>query len=335
MKKRLIIFTLICAALFTACSGSGGADGSQITAPVGGEAETEPVTEPVTESVIATAETSAPDSTAQADVSDTVFETTESGSPAQTDNEDNEEAFYKVLYGPNMDKISEEDITKKEISEDGRVMYVKCDGFVYLAEPTGACFNSVENPDLFDGVNFVFKGSAPSAAVYKRYNVGDSICGLTVATASTVFMPGMTPSSHEEKYFNLGSVTFDGSASLTGYLIILTDYEYAVGDEGDVIFIPDGKSQTLPILNYNKVSDERGVYSDYVERCFSLAGLAYQSEYPFVHCGNVSNYGSAMFAHIEENTPTPVRITIDNIIMNSSIEWFAKIAVTIDEMDIL
>ena len=323
MKKRLITLTLICAALFTACSGSGNADSSQTTTPVIGDiGETKPENEPV----ISTSEITAPEESSEG---------TESADPAGTDFADGSKDYVNALYGPGMDKISAEEITDEARYEDGGDWsYVTCGGFAYLAEPTGVCLNSIENPDKFDSVNFVFDGAAPSEAVYKRYKVGDSICGLTISEASTHFI-NQPMCSHDEKYFSGGSVFLDGSAELTGYLIILTDYEYGVGDEGDIIFAPDSKSQTLPVMNYNAVSDERGVYSNLTDHCISVAGFACQSEYPFINCGNVSNYDSTMFSAVKENTPTAVKITADNIFMSSSVDWLVNISMQIEKMDIL
>lgn len=324
MKKRLITLTLICAVLFAACSESGNADGSRTTAPaVGDIGETTPENEPV----ISTSEVTVPDKSSEA---------AESTAPAETAPADGNKDHINLLYGPGMDKISPEDITEDVMYEDGSDWsYVNCDGFAYIAEPTGVCFNTIENPDRFDSVNFKFDTAAPSEAVYKRYKVGDSICGLTISEATTQFI-NQPICSHDEKYFGGCLVSFDGSTELTGYLIILTDDEYGVGGEGDIIFVPDSKSQTLPVMNYNRASDERGVYSDLTNHCISLTGgFACQSEYPFINCGNISNYGSTMFAAIKENTPTAVKITADNIYMSSRVDWLVHITMQIEDMDIL
>lgn len=322
MKKRLITLTLICAALFTACSESGkteiNTNSSQTTAPVINDSvETKPETQPI----ITTSEGTAPE---------------ESTDNAETDPADGNKDYINLLYGPGMDKISAEDITEEVRYDDGSDWsYVNCDGLVYLAEPTGVCLNSIENADRFDSVNLEFDTAAPSEAKYKRYKVGDSICGLTISEASTQFI-NQPMCSHDEKYFGGGQVFFDGSAELTGYLIILTDDEYGVGGEGDIIFVPDSKSQTLPVMNYNMVSDERGVYSELTNHSISLTGgFACQSEYPFINCGNLSSYSSTMFSAIKENTPTAVKITADNISMSSRVDWLVRITMQIEDMDIL
>lgn len=332
MKKRLIILTLICAALFAACSESGNTEintaintgSTQTTAPIiSNSDETKPETEPI----ITTFEGAAPEEST---------EYTKGTENAETDPADGNKDHINLLYGPGMDKISPEDITEDVMYEDGSDWgYVNCDGFAYIAEPTGVCFNTIENPDRFDSVNFKFDPAAPSEAVYKRYKVGDSICGLTISEATTQFI-NQPICSHDEKYFGGCLVSFDGSTELTGYLIILTDDEYGVGGEGDIIFVPDSKSQTLPVMNYNRASDERGVYSDLTNHCISLTGgFACQSEYPFINCGNISNYGSTMFAAIKENTPTAVKITADNIYMSSRVDWLVRITMQIEDMDIL
>lgn len=335
MNKRLTALILTCALLLTACTDGGTDEARGTTSAATASAETvsetkpEAQTSPETEPAADTAPQSSPQSTENADTKAT--ESTEASS-ADID------SIVGELYGPGMDKISAEDITDLQMLEEEVWNNAACDGFVYLAEPTGVCFNSIDNADKFDSVNVVFEGTEPSKAVYKRYNVGDSICGLTITEAESRFLNSkyaMTQTSHAEQHFSGGYAAFEGFAELTGYLIILTDDEYAVGGVDDLIFIPDSEGQTLPILNYSKISDDRGVYSDSSERCYLLSGFGYQSEYPFIHLGNISDYGSTMFSLIEKNTPTKVKVNIDNIIMSSSIDWFATISAHVENIDVL
>lgn len=335
MNKRLTALILTCALLLTACT-DGGTDEARgttaaVTASAGTDSETKPEaqTSPGTEPASDTAPQSSPQSTENTDT-----EATEGTGASSADIE----SVVQELYGPGMDKISAEEITDLQKDEEGEWSNLTCDGFVYLAEPTGVCFNSIDNADKFDSVNVVFEGTEPSKAVYKRYKVGDSICGLTITEAESRFLNSkyaMTQTSHAEKNFGGGRAVFEGSSELTGYLIILTDDEYGVGGVDDVIFIPDSKSQTLPILNYSRISDDKGVYSDRAEFCCLLSGFGYQSEYPFIHLGNISDYSSTMFSLIEKNTPTKAKVNIDNIIMSSNIDWFATISAHAENIDVL
>lgn len=336
MKKKLVIFAVACAVLLTACSDSKpldtpqestAADTNQDTAAnseeTGGEEETDPeATEPtVAEEDTATEDTTTEDTT----------ETTEEITLDRADYPDN-------LYGPNGDKISPDEITEISIHslEEGWT-YAKCDGFTYLAEPTGISYNIAENADLYDSENNVFLGSPEeSPAVFKRYSVGDSICGLTVKSAEARFseLYGFGK-IHRDGCFTGSEVTFEGSLELTGYLVILTEDEYAVGFVGDIIFIPDNESQILPIMNYTNVSEEKGVCSNRLKWCYNAGGFIFKSEYPFAECGNIGSYNSALFAAVEHNVPTRVKITVDEISMSSNIDWFSNLYMRIEDIDII
>lgn len=338
MKKRIITLTIACAMLLTACT-TNGEEPVTTTAPQETTSTTAQDTAPTTTENTEEEESTSGEDETSADE--------ESGSEDTVDTENTEEAtddFWKEvakedypddLYGPGMDKVSADEIT--EISTYGDYVWTeaKCDGFVYLAEPTGVSFNIDENAELYDNENFTFIGAPEvSAAEYKKYYVGDSICGLTVKSALSNFSVHSNY-SHPESYFFRGEVFFDGSLEMTGYLVILTDDEYAVGGVGDIIFIPDNESQILPVLNYNRLSEENGVYSSCISHCTIAGGFAYQSEYPFGCCGNISEYDSALFAAVEHNTPTRVKVTVDEISMSSTVEWFANLNMRITDLEVL
>lgn len=322
MKKRIITLTIACAMLLTACSNSGD-DIITTTAPQETTSTTAQDTAPATENTTES-ETSAED------------ENTEDTASEETNDNTSEESCPDNIYGPGMDKISVDDITNIEYY-DGDIWNAHCEGFAYLAEPTGIGFNSIENEDLYNSAEHTFSGAPEaSSAEFKRYNAGDSICGLTITYAGTDFSNRMfSEDIHPESCFTGCMVMFDGSITLTGYVVILVDEEYAVGGEGDVIFIPDNDSQILPILNYDYISKERGVYSSLPESCRTAGGVTCQSEYSFGMCGNISEYDSGMFAAIEPNTPTKVKITADNISMDSGIDWFARWGLTVTSLDII
>lgn len=319
MKKQLILLTLACAMALTACSESEEVNDGQTAS------ETQSVTESITES---TAETTA------AETEDT--ETGESTDSADKDNSVPKEDYPDYLYGPGMDKISVDEITDISYGTGNKWDYAACDGFTYLAEPNGITYNSIDNADIYNG-DLAFNGvpEVPESE-YKRYKVGDTICGLTISEASVSFSYFLgAGQDDEQRYFQGGMAVFDGSAELTGHLVILGDYEYAVGGNGDAVLILDSDGQVLPVLNYDAYSPEKGVYSTYPNRCFIVGGVTFQSEYPFVFCGNVKDYDSELFEDIEWNTPTRVKITAENIMMNSFIDWFARVNVTVTDLEIL
>lgn len=335
MKKQLIVLTLICALALTACSkGETTPDTETSSAPRTSAENTADTSVPKTEAPDTEAAEEKTENTENTEVTDV----TEDSGSADSDIPAVPKGDYPdYLYGPGGDKVSVDDITEINcyIAED-KWNYAVCDGFTYISEPTGIGFNYAENSDLFDNDNFVFKGAPASSADYKRYSVGDSICGLTVKEAKARFYnENNSGDIHREGYFQGGSVRFDGSKELTGYLIILTDDEYAVGFVGDIVFIPDNESQVLPILNYNRISEERGVYSDLCQYGCSAAGFAYQSEYPCIDCGNVDEYDGSVFAAVEHNTPTHVKITAEDIVMGSDVGWFANMEMIIRALEVI
>lgn len=132
------------------------------------------------------------------------------------------------IHGPDGVRITYGDVTKvsgadrqifaaDEITEDNWQEIV-CDGFTYLSMPYRP-YSSV--PLQFD-----------------RYNVGDSFCGLTVKSASTMFQyhykgePTYTP--------NECSVEFDGTVTVNGYIM----YD----DDRNLICVPLYNDYTLPMI---------------------------------------------------------------------------------------
>lgn len=331
MKRQLILLALACAVALTACSKSEEVNDGQTASET--QSVTENVTESATESVTESITESTTETTA-AETEDT--ETGESTDSADKDNSVPKEDYPDYLYGPGMDKISVDEITEiNNYDVETKWHYAACDGFTYLAEPNGITYNSIDNADIYDG-ELAFSGvpEAP-AAEYKRYKVGDTVCGLTVKEAESRFLYNPNMQEGTEGYFQGGMAVFDGSAELSGYLVILADDEYAVGGNGDAIFIPDSDGQVLPVLNYDAYSAERGVYSTLPDRCYIAGGVAFQSEYSFIACGNVENYDNGLFDSIEWNTPTRVKLTIENITMSSNIEWFANMSATVTNLEIL
>lgn len=331
MKRQLILLTLACAVALTACSKSESVNDGQTAS------ETQSVTESVTKSVTESVTESITESTAETTAAETEStETDESTDSADEEGGIPKEDYPDYLYGPGMDKISVDEITDISYGTGNKWDYAACDGFTYLAEPNGITYNSIDNADIYNG-DLAFNGvpEAP-ASEYKRYKVGDTVCGLTISEASVSFSYFLgAGQDDEQRYFQGGMAIFDGSAELTGHLVILGDYEYAVGGNGDAVLILDSDGQVLPVLNYDAYSPEKGVYSTHPNHCFIVGGVTFQSEYPFVFCGNVKDYDSELFEDIEWNTPTRVKLTAENIMMNSSIDWFANINVTVTDLEIL
>lgn len=244
--------------------------------------------------------------------------------------------FPTDLYGVNGDKIDIDEITEVHKQEDGsddEWRSAGCNGFVYLAEPTGINYNSLDNADSFNSEDNSFEGSPEeSPAEYKRFRVGDEICGLTVKEASVFFSNKESDRSFEGQYFSGGSVSFEGEKKLTGYIIILSEDLYGIGGTGDVIFIPDKDSQTLPVLNYNVSDAEKGIYSNILSFAVTVGTFSYKNEYHNISCGNIDSYESSWFLGEEHNKPIKVSVTLEDIGISSSIDWITSYSAKIKEI---
>lgn len=332
MKKHLIAIAVICALTLSACSNSAPETETDSTASLPQTTSIAPKT--------TTAETEAETENAEEPGDTELSENTEDPEGADGIESDNivpKEDYPDYLYGPGQDKVSADEIIRAEtygICE--KWDFATCEGFAYLAEPTGISFNNMENPDLLDSTNFTFTGAPKSTAEYKRYSVGDTICGLTLKEALMDFSHDMgINKTNPEAYFRGGYAGFEGSVELSGYAVVLVDNEYGLGGEGDVIFMPDNESQILPVMNYNCFSEERGVYSDIAERCFSAGGLVYQGEYGFIVLGNVGDDEKGWFTGIEKNVPVKVRVKGEDVFVSASVDWMARVSLTVTDFEVL
>lgn len=242
--------------------------------------------------------------------------------------------FPADLYGLEGENISPDEMTEvHRYGEDQPWDYITCEGFTYMSDPTGISYNSVENANIFNNADNSFTGSkTDSEAVYKRYNAGDEICGLTIDTAVSIFQYSTQYGELKEKYFNGGEVTFKGEKELTGYLVILNEDMPAVGMEGDIVFIPDNESQTLPLLNYNNMSEDKGAFSTQLNYANTIGDITFQNEYGFISLGSVNDYPDEMFAGAERNKSLKARAVLDEIYMSSNIEWYVNINAVIKNL---
>ncbi len=129
-------------------------------------------------------------------------------------------------------------------------VYVMDKDCVYLAEPLGTAYNSVDNADIFDSESETFEG-APKAVKheYKKYKIGDKFGDLTVDyTESSVNV--MDPTT-----FDGCMVGFKGEVTATGFCMI-SDLSEGYVAEHDILFFPDADCKSLPIMNYGADGDE-------------------------------------------------------------------------------
>lgn len=311
MTTKILALLLVSAMLLTACNETANTPSATTTT-----AETEP-TQITAETAAAESETAAEENGGEF-VDDTIV----------TD----KSKFPTDLYGLERDNIFPDDMTAVYCYGENPWDNIECEGFTYMAEPTGISYNSIENADVFDETVPAFNGSEEkSAPAYKRYNVGDEICGLKIETAVSYFMNNGQNEGLKERYFNGGTASFSGKKELSGYLIILSEDLYAVGGVGDIVFIPDNDSQTLPLLNYDSKSKE-GVFSTVVGNTYTMGGISFKNEYGIITLGNMQNYPAEMFFGVEQNKALKAKVIIDQLTMSSSVEWFSNATAVIDSV---
>lgn len=165
-----------------------------------------------------------------------------------------------------------------------------CEGFCYLSEPCGISRTELDNPDSWAGsLNCTDIPQGILRPEYKRLNVGDTFCGLTIKKASTKFL-GSGPNN-----FWICNVEFDGELTLTGYIHINHDGDYAVG-EGDLQFLIDDKCSILP----GNPDTSESYVSPEPHTVFKYNGFYYDNgtdepswcmccnEYGLIYLGNIS-----------------------------------------------
>lgn len=142
-------------------------------------------------------------------------------------------------------------LTAETITVDDEGTTILCEGFQFFKEPAGVAYNNYENPELFEKLEFV--GEMPeNTNAWKRVNVGDKICGLTLKSATTAFANYNKDSfEYYQTYYTFNVpdfdtyAEFDGSITLTGFLNSSprTPYE---PDGGGLRFTP--AEDKLPVM---------------------------------------------------------------------------------------
>lgn len=190
-----------------------------------------------------------------------------------------------IFIGPDGNPIYDSEITKlisylpdfnkkaAEITADDEYVTLLCEGFQYFKEPGGVTYNSYDDPEMFDGLEF--KGEMPeNKNPWKRVNVGDEICGLKLKYAVSQFaMENKEEKDFEKRgtYYNCASpevyqfsgekdkepVEFEGSITLTGFLSS-SGRNYYFPDGGFMTFIPT--ENKLPAMCYDEFKTEPDTY---------------------------------------------------------------------------
>jgi len=203
---------------------------------------------------------------------------------------------------------------------DNNWAHVTCD-YVYLAEPLGIYYDSVKNADIFNENEMTFTGTPETVSYkYKKYKVGDSFGELKVTKARTSFCQQLFDC--KPKYFNGGSVSFEGTLTLTGKCYISPEDDVYVLKR-DIKFFPDADSRKLPVMEYP--SGENGNSTLHMHRNNTVCLL---SEYPTgIALGNAGDYQDLDFSEFpEDGSLVDVQVTIDSISLRNELNFTKSFA---------
>lgn len=347
MKKYRIILALILAAALTGC------------------AKDEPGSESSTVSI---PESSAPQSTDNGGVIQNSTSSSESSNESTTESVphtsepdssketgDPEDTFLIGLAG---DTIRRSELTmifsndgtdgNPETFSEENFSGVVCDGFVYLAEPSGICRTSNDNEDVFDSdmVRFTDISETPKKD-YKRVTVGDTFCGLTLTEAQVNFAHGLDGMEYTlgdgsvklgselgfpEIYFMGGMAAFEGEVTMTGYMCVAAEDEHSIM-AGDIIFVPSGCECTLPVMGYRFDPD---VGTAHFPRINTRDGMYWENEYGYVYLGNTYGDITADLSEIpDDGSFVKVNVTLGNIKITCGINMMESYSADIADIEIV
>lgn len=224
---------------------------------------------------------------------------------------------------------------------------VVCDGFTYVAEPSKAARNAIDDADVFDSANMQFTDiSAEPVKNYARLNVGDSICGLTLKEAQVNFARGSEQETFEMKdgstklgselglreiYFKTSTAKFEGELAMEGYICRIAEDAYGVG-AGDIIFVPGDGEANFPIMSY-RLSGDDGFY--HTSQLYSLAGLTWQNEFGYVYLGNAVNTTADISALPDDGTFVKALVSVTDLELNCGLNFVSSVKAELKDVGII
>lgn len=179
-----------------------------------------------------------------------------------------------IFIGPDEMPIYDTEVTKNtsndsgfnkkasEIAAEVECLTIFCEGFQYFKEPRGEAYSSFNNPEMFNGAEF--KNELPeNKNAWKRINVGDEICGLTLKSATSTFNNYNKDNFDKYQTYYTCDVPdfsqfaeFDGSITLTGYLNSSNRNSYEP-DGGELRLTPtENKLPIMPASMMYKIEPE-------------------------------------------------------------------------------
>lgn len=236
------------------------------------------------------------------------------------------------------------DCSPEDLTEDN-FSAVLCGGFVYVAEPSKASRNSIDNADVYDADNTEFTDmTAEPLKNYVRLNVGDEICGLTLVEAQVNFARGSETTTFDlsdgttktgaelglpEIYFTNGSAKFDGELMMSGYICRVPENDYGLG-AGDIIFVPDDGQGNFPIMSY-RLDGDNGFY--HKSQVYSLSDLTWQNEFGYMYLGNEYNTTADTSSLPDDGSFVKATVTIDSFELSCGLNFINTVKAQLISID--
>lgn len=224
---------------------------------------------------------------------------------------------------------------------------VICDGFTYVAEPSKAARNDIDNADVFDSVNMRFTDLAPTRVKnYVRLNVGDTMCGLTLKEAQVNFARGSEQETFEmndgstklgselglrEIYFKTSTAKFEGELAMEGYICRIAEDAYGVG-AGDIIFVPSDGEANFPVMSY-RLSGDDGFY--HTSQLYSLSGLTWQNEFGYVYLGNAADTTADISALPDDGSFVKATVTVTDPELTCGLNFVSAVKAELTDVEII
>lgn len=215
-----------------------------------------------------------------------------------------------------------------------------CEGFCYLAQPSGIALTSVDQPDQYDGEGDFFKVDSDMTIdpVFQRYNIGDSFGDLTVTKASVTFDSedydwdeyymgnGDVKKGSEldfpEIFYRTQSVELEGEVTLTGYLSVHGEDDYNPQLTGNLELVIDSQSaDLLPVAVADRVLELGYVFTyQPSDSIGSRVGdyMRWQNDYGLIYLGNINDVPvDTTGINTSRDFYTKVKVTCNRIVMYS------------------
>ncbi len=199
----------------------------------------------------------------------------------------------------------------------------------YYAPPTGVFKNTIDSPGSYDPEQGVFEG-----VPFEKYRdilsakKGDVIGDFTVKSAKSIYP------LYEDGggYFASTEMELDGKAELTGYIAIVSGDVYTFSD-GDIRFVPTDCDSDIPVVNIDL--DDNAYYTPRGSVFYFGDDEYFTSDYPEMRLGNVSDCPADLSGVPRDNSYIKVKITVENLRLESTPEWFTNVYGTITDITIL